>query len=119
MYLGIDLGTSEVKVLLLAPDGHVVGTAGSPFTVSRPHQRWSEQNPADWWQGTRAALFALRDKHPEEFAQVRGIGLSGQMHGAVLLDSDDRVLRPAILWNDMRAVDECAELLRRAPDLHR
>jgi xylulokinase len=119
MYLGIDLGTSEVKVLLLAPDGRVVGTAGSPFTVSRPHQRWSEQNPADWWQGTRAALFALRDKHPEAFALVRGIGLSGQMHGAVLLDNEDRVLRPAILWNDMRAVDECAELLRRAPDLHR
>lgn len=119
MYLGIDLGTSEVKVLLLASDGRVVGTAGSPFTVSRPHQRWSEQNPADWWQGTRAALFALRDRYPEQFAQIRGIGLSGQMHGAVLLDNEDRVLRPAILWNDMRAVEECEELLRRAPDLHR
>ncbi|MEM5382125.1 xylulokinase [Paraburkholderia phymatum] len=119
MYLGIDLGTSEVKVLLLASDGRVIGTAGSPFTVSRPHQRWSEQNPSDWWQGTRTALFALRDRYPEEFAQIRGIGLSGQMHGAVLLDNEDRVLRPAILWNDMRAVEECDELYRRAPDLHR
>ena len=54
MYLGIDLGTSEVKVLLLASDGRVIGTAGSPFTVSRPHQRWAEQNPEDWWAGTRA-----------------------------------------------------------------
>lgn len=119
MYLGIDLGTSEVKVLLLASSGRVVGTAGSPFTVSRPHQRWAEQNPSDWWDGTRAALFALRAKHPDEFAQVRGIGLSGQMHGAVLLDAQDRVLRPAILWNDMRSVDECAELTERAPELHR
>lgn len=81
MYLGIDLGTSEVKVLLLASDGRVIGTAGSPFTVSRPHQRWAEQNPEDWWAGTRAALAALRAKHPDEFAQIRGIGLSGQMHG--------------------------------------
>ncbi|TKC82886.1 xylulokinase [Trinickia terrae] len=119
MYLGIDLGTSEVKVLLLAPGGNVIGTAGSPFTVSRPHARWAEQNPADWWNGTRAAISALRAAHPAAFAQIRGIGLSGQMHGAVLLDSEDRILRPAILWNDMRSVDECAELTERAPDLHR
>ena len=118
MYLGIDLGTSEVKVLLLASDGSVVGTAGTPFTVSRPKPRWSEQNPLDWWNGTRAALFALRDKFPQEFAQIRGIGLSGQMHGAVLLDSEDRVLRPAILWNDMRSDKECDELTERASELH-
>ena len=119
MYLGIDLGTSEVKVLLLASDGSVIGTAGTPFTVSRPKPRWSEQNPLDWWDGTRAALLSLREKFPGEFAQVRGIGLSGQMHGAVLLDSTDRVLRPAILWNDMRSDKECAELTERAPELHR
>ncbi|MGC2037614.1 FGGY family carbohydrate kinase, partial [Paraburkholderia caledonica] len=118
MYLGIDLGTSEVKVLLLASNGRVIGTAGSPFTVSRPHQRWAEQNPEDWWAGTQSALAALRAKHPDEFAQIRGIGLSGQMHGAVLLDAEDRVLRPAILWNDMRSDKECAELTERAPDLH-
>ncbi|WP_044041901.1 xylulokinase [Caballeronia insecticola] len=118
MYLGIDLGTSEVKVLLLASDGGVIGTAGTPFSVSRPKPRWSEQNPLDWWEGTRAALFKLREKFPDEFAQVRGIGLSGQMHGAVLLDSHDNVLRPAILWNDMRSDKECAELYERAPNLH-
>lgn len=118
MYLGIDLGTSEVKVLLLAPDGTVVGTAGTPFTVSRPHPRWAEQHPDAWWHGTLAALAALRARHPAAFAQVRGIGLSGQMHGAVLLDRDDRVLRPAILWNDMRSADECAVFTERAPDLH-
>ena len=119
MYLGIDLGTSEVKVLLLAPDGRVIGTAGSPFTVTRAHPRWSEQHPADWWDGTRHALAALRAQHPGDYAQVRGIGLSGQMHGAVLLDAHDNVLRPAILWNDMRAVEECDELTARAPQLHR
>ncbi len=117
MYLGIDLGTSEVKVLLLASDGSVIGTAGTPFTVSRPKPRWSEQNPLDWWEGTRAALFKLREQFPNEFAQIRGIGLSGQMHGAVLLDSSDKVLRPAILWNDMRSDKECAELYERAPKL--
>ncbi|AIO57111.1 xylulokinase [Burkholderia mallei] len=115
MYLGIDLGTSEVKVLLLSPDGAVVGTAGTPFTVARAHPRWAEQHPDDWWAGT---LAALRARHPQAFAAVRGIGLSGQMHGAVLLDSGDRVLRPAILWNDMRSADECALLEARAPELH-
>jgi len=118
MYLGIDLGTSEVKVLLLATDGQVVGTAGAPFQVSRPQPRWSEQDPANWWHGTRDAIAALRAQHGQAFAQIRGIGLSGQMHGAVLLDAHDRVLRPAILWNDMRSVVECAELTARAPRLH-
>jgi xylulokinase len=119
MYLGIDLGTSEVKVLLLAPDARVIGTVGSPFSISRIEPRWAEQNPVDWWNGTRAAIAALRQNHPTEFAQIRGIGLSGQMHGAVLLDDKNRVLRPAILWNDMRSVEECAELTERAPGLHR
>ncbi|HTH60200.1 MAG TPA: xylulokinase [Paraburkholderia sp.] len=124
MYLGIDLGTSEVKVLLLATEAsgnsnaRVIGTAGSPFSVARPHPRWAEQDPRDWWDGTRRALHALRERHPHEFAQVRGIGLSGQMHGAVLLDAHDQILRPAILWNDMRAVDECEQLTHRAPQLH-
>ncbi|WP_254640803.1 FGGY family carbohydrate kinase, partial [Burkholderia sp. GbtcB21] len=102
MYLGIDLGTSEVKVLLLAPDGAVVGAARSPFTLSGPHPRWAGQHPDDWWQGTLAALAARRERHPQAFAQVRGIGLSGQMHGAALLGRDDRVLRPPILGGGMR-----------------
>ncbi|MGG1944774.1 xylulokinase [Trinickia sp. NRRL B-1857] len=118
MYLGIDLGTSEVKVLLLSADARVLATAGSPFHVSRPHPRWAEQDPADWWRGTCEAIAKLRAVCPDAFAQVRGIGLSGQMHGAVLLDHADRVLRPAILWNDMRSVEECDELTRRAPELH-
>lgn len=116
MYLGIDLGTSEVKVLLLDGTGSVVGTASAAFDVSRPRPRFSEQNPEDWWTGTCAALDALRTAHPAAYAEIRGIGLTGQMHGATLIDAGGKVLRPAILWNDMRSVDECAELLRREPE---
>jgi len=118
MFLGIDLGTSEVKVLLLDEAGTVVGTAGSPLTLSHPQALWSEQDPDDWWTATDAAVSQLRTAHPHEFARVRGIGLSGQMHGAVLVDRADQVLRPAILWNDGRSHAECDELTRRAPSLH-
>jgi xylulokinase len=118
MFLGIDLGTSEVKLLLLDGNGRTVGTAGSPLTLSTPQPLWSEQNPADWWRATGAAVSQLRTAHPLAFAQVRAIGLSGQMHGAVLLDGSDAVLRPAILWNDGRCHAECAELEAAAPALH-
>jgi xylulokinase len=116
--LGIDLGTSEVKLLLLDAAGTIVGQAGAPLQVSRPQALWSEQAPEDWWQATERAVAALRAQHPQAFAAVRAIGLSGQMHGAVLLGDEDRVLRPAILWNDGRSHAECAELSARAPDLH-
>ena len=118
MFLGIDLGTSEVKLLLLDTSGRIVGTAGAPLVVSRPQSLWSEQSPADWWAATQSAVAQLRASHPEQFARVQGIGLSGQMHGAVLLGADDAVLRPAILWNDGRSHAECAELTARAPRLH-
>lgn len=118
MFLGIDLGTSEVKVLLLDEAGGVLATAGSPLELQHPQPLWSEQDPADWWRATEQAVAKLRAERPLEFAGVRGIGLSGQMHGAVLLDRADRVLRPAILWNDGRSHAECDELTRRAPRLH-
>lgn len=117
MYIGIDIGTSEVKALLLGPDQRVIGSAGAPLTVSRPHPGHSEQDPADWWTATQAALAALRAAHPAEYAATEAIGLSGQMHGAVLLDAQDRVLRPAILWNDTRCAAECAELMAERPTL--
>ena len=118
MFLGIDLGTSEVKLLLLDSAGRIVGTAGSALTLSSPQPLWSEQAPGDWWQATQAAVAQLRAAHPSEFAAVRGIGLSGQMHGAVLLGQKDVVLRPAILWNDGRSHVECDELTATAPHLH-
>ena len=118
MFLGIDLGTSEIKLLLLRADGRVVAQAGAPLQVSRPQPLWSEQVPEDWWQATQKAVAQLRGEYPREWAQVRAIGLSGQMHGAVLLDAQDRVLRPAILWNDGRSHAECEELTAAAPRLH-
>src|SRR5882762_1634299 len=118
MFLGIDLGTSEVKVLLIDESGAVAGSAGSPLEVQRPHPRWSEQSPEAWWQGTLSAVEALRREHPERLAAVRGVGLSGQMHGATLLDAGDWPLRPAILWNDARSGLECEELVAKVPATH-
>src|ERR1044071_5796640 len=118
MFLGIDLGTSEVKVLLLDTAGHIVGQAGAPLDLERPRPLWSEQDPAQWWRATNDAVARLRAAHPLKFMRVQGIGLSGQMHGAVLLDAGDAVLRPAILWNDGRSHAECLEhraLNRSAP----
>ena len=118
MFLGIDLGTSEVKVLLLDRSHAVLATAGSPLTVSRPHDGWSEQEPQDWWTATGLALAQLRAAVGEAiWAQVAAIGLSGQMHGAVLLDAAHQVLRPAILWNDTRSHAECESLMRECPAL--
>ena len=115
MDLGIDIGTSEVKVVLVDDAGHVVGQAASALPISRPHPLWSEQDPRDWWTATIAALATLRAASPAAYGAVRGLGLSGQMHGATLLDAHERVLRPAILWNDGRSHAECAEIERRAP----
>jgi len=117
-FLGIDLGTSEVKLLLIDAVGELVAQAGAPLQVSRPHPLWSEQAPQDWWSALETAIAQLRRTHAQHFAAVRAIGLSGQMHGAVLLGARDDVLRPAILWNDGRSHAECGELTRRAPMLH-
>jgi xylulokinase len=119
MYLGIDVGTSEVKAVLVDESQRLVAKGHAPLEVSRPHPRWSEQDPDDWWRATQAAVAQIQRASAAQLAAVRGIGLSGQMHGAVLLDSHDRVLRPAILWNDTRSADECAELERRAPESRR
>lgn len=108
MYLGIDLGTSGVKTLLMGEGGAVIGSATAGLTVSRPQPGWSEQAPSDWIAATRAALADLARRHSLD--RVRGIGLSGQMHGAVALDQDDAVIRPAILWNDNRSALEAAAL---------
>ncbi|HEY0918696.1 xylulokinase [Devosia sp.] len=117
-YLGIDIGTSAVKALLIDDSGRPLGEA-SARTVepNRPQPGWSEQNPADWWTATLAAVDALAAAKAPELAHVRGIGLSGHMHGATLLDAQDRVLRPAILWNDGRASAECAEMEAALPEL--
>ncbi|ANK87299.1 MULTISPECIES: xylulokinase [unclassified Rhizobium] len=110
MYLGLDLGTSGVKAMLIDGDQKIVGSANGALDVSRPHSGWSEQEPAHWVRATEEAVAGLKAKHPKEFAAVKGIGLSGQMHGATLIDASDKVLRPCILWNDTRSHVEAAEL---------
>ncbi|HPE59279.1 MAG: xylulokinase [Thiothrix sp.] len=110
MYLGIDLGTSGVKTVLMDDEQQVGGVAHASLTVSRPHPGWSEQNPAHWLEATASTLEQLQQQHPAEMAAVRGIALSGQMHGATLLDARDQVLRPCMLWNDTRSTAEAAAL---------
>ncbi len=117
MFLGIDVGTSEVKVLLLDAEHHVVGVTGSSLEVSRPHVGHSEQEPATWWSATQSALTQLKTKFPVQYAAIKAIGLSGQMHGAVLLGANNQVLRPAILWNDTRSAKECEEMMAELPAL--
>jgi xylulokinase len=110
MYLGLDLGTSGVKALLMDGGQKVIGSGHGALDVSRPHSGWSEQDPADWIRATEEAVGELKAKHAAELAAVKGIGLSGQMHGATLLGNDDDVLRPCILWNDTRSHAEAAKL---------
>lgn len=110
MYLGLDLGTSSVKAMLINDAQQVIGVGHAGLTVQRPHPGWSEQAPGDWLRATEEAVAALKASHPRELAAVKGIGLSGHMHGATLVDAKDRVLRPCILWNDTRSHAEAAAL---------
>ncbi|MGZ4300637.1 MAG: xylulokinase [Gaiellaceae bacterium] len=104
--VGLDVGTTGVKALALSPDGEVLARAEETYELSTPHPGWSEQDPEDWWRAADRALGALG-------GETTSIGLSGQMHGLVVLDERDRVLRPAILWNDQRTEAECAEIEKR------
>lgn len=115
MYLGIDLGTSGLKLLLLDNQHHVHASVDVPITLQRPHAQWSEQHPTQWWQALESAVAQLRAKSPQAWQQVRAIGLSGQMHGAVVLNEQSEVLRPAILWNDGRCAAQCQELEQLVP----
>ncbi|WP_390901487.1 xylulokinase [Silvimonas soli] len=119
MFIGIDLGTSSLKAILLDRQGVVRASVSAPLEVSRPQALWSEQSPADWWAACEAAVPQLLQLAREQgiaASDIEAIGLTGQMHGATLLDDQGQVLRPAILWNDGRAFAECAELERRVPE---
>lgn len=105
LYIGVDLGTSAVKLLLMEGDGRIVNIVSREYPISFPHPGWSEQNPEDWYEqsieGIRE-LIADADK-----SRIAGISFGGQMHGLVILDENDEVIRPAILWNDGRTSAEC------------
>ncbi|NLR70411.1 xylulokinase [Novosphingobium sp. ERN07] len=112
MFLGLDIGTSGVKAVVLSESGDVLAQATADLAVSRPQALWSQQAPADWVAATHHAVLAI---DPALRAAVQGVGLAGQMHGATLLGADDAPLRPAILWNDGRSFAECAALESREP----
>lgn len=114
MYLGIDIGTSGVKAVLVDEAQIVVDQASAPLAVSRPKPLWSEQDPAEWWRATNAAVKKL-DAHARR--AVKAIGLSGQMHGATCLDKSGKIIRPAILWNDGRSAENCAQMMSDMPSL--
>jgi len=109
-YIGIDSSTTATKALLMNADGSLVGVGRSEYGFATPQPLWSEQAPELWWNATVAAIREILEATGIEGAQIRGVGLTGQMHGLVMLDADDIVLRPAILWNDQRTQVECDEI---------
>ena len=115
-YLGIDIGTSSIKVILLDAEQHQHGVVSRPLSISRPALGWSEQAPTSWWEAVDSAVSEFASQLPDKVAETKAIGLSGQMHGLVALDGQDTPLRDAILWNDSRASAEASELQRQHPE---
>ena len=118
-FLGLDIGTSSVKALLIDAEQRVLAIGSAALQVDRPRPLWSEQDPEAWWRASLDAVGQVRAAAPDAWRGLAGIGLSGQMHGATLLDAGGRVLRPAILWNDGRSGTECRELMQTVPDFTR
>lgn len=108
LYIGIDLGTSSVKLLLMDENGKIQNIVSKEYPLYFPKPGWSEQNPEDWYAQTVEGIRALLEGFDPE--QVAGLSFGGQMHGLVILDKEDRVIRPAILWNDGRTAKECRYL---------
>jgi xylulokinase len=115
-YLGVDIGTSSIKAVLLDDAQRMIAEASAPLDVLRLRPLWSEQDPQAWWYGTLSAIAALRAAAPTQWRELAAIGLSGQQHGATVLDAQGRVLRPCILWNDGRSQAQCTELAQKVPD---
>lgn len=113
LFLGIDLSTTSAKALLIDEAGAVVAAADTPLSGSTPHPLWSEQDPHEWWAGVVASVRAALRQLPAGGDEIAAVGLTGQMHGLVLLDEQGRVLRPAMLWNDQRTARQCDEIRRR------
>jgi len=116
VYLGLDLGTSGIKAVVIDALGNLVATANAEIDVANPHPHWSEQQPEDWWTACISAVAGVRAQLGERSAQIKAIGLAGQMHGATFLDDQGNVLRPCILWNDGRSTEQCLQLETALPD---
>jgi len=113
LFLGLDVSTTGAKALLINEKGGVVSSATTPLTLSAPHPLWSEQDPRDWWIGISKSIRQALEQAGVSGSSVTAIGLTGQMHGLVLLDEQGEVLRPAILWNDQRTSAQCNEMRSR------
>jgi len=113
LLLGIDVGTTGSKAILTRPDGTVTAEATTEYPMSTPHPLWAEQAPEDWWSATVSSIRRVMEKGGATGSQVAGVGLTGQMHGLVLLDGRGRILRPCIIWNDQRTERQCAEITER------
>jgi xylulokinase len=118
VFLGLDLGTSGVKAVVIDEAGELVAMHSVAINLSNPQPLWSEQDPKDWWAATVEVVQGLKLMLGERISQLRSIGLAGQMHGATFLDSDAQVLRPCILWNDGRSAEQCRRLEADLPDFH-
>ncbi|CAH0536429.1 xylulokinase [Vibrio marisflavi] len=114
MYIGIDLGTSGIKAIVLDESGIIVASKTEPLRVYRPKDLWSEQNPEHWWTALNKAVLGLKEQ--VDLSNIISIGLSGQMHGATLIDANGEVIRPCILWNDGRSAQECLEIEEMVPN---
>ncbi len=114
VFLGIDVGTSGTKTLAMQEDGAILASSTVEYPLDSPRPGWSEQNPEDWWTATQQGVAAVLHQGRLKPRDVKGIGLSGQMHGSVFLDKSHEVVRPALLWNDQRTAAECAEIEQRA-----
>ncbi|MGO2512203.1 xylulokinase [Marinomonas polaris] len=115
MYLGLDLGTSGLKGVVIDDKGNVLAQESVPLTVESPHATWSEQDPLSWWQACKDVVNQLQQRL--DLSKLKALGLSGQMHGATLIDAEGNVLRPCILWNDGRSQAQCEALMAQFPDL--
>ena len=105
--LGIDISTTGATALLIDKDGQVIGRTLSEYPLYTPHPLWAEQDPEDWWQATIRSIRTTLEKTGVDASEIRGIGMTGQMHGLVMLDAEGHVLRPCIMWNDQRTAAEC------------
>ena len=117
MFIGIDLGTSSIKMILIDQSQNILATSNSSLTVQSPQDGFSEQNPQEWIDSTMECLEVLKLKKPKEFSQTISIGISGHMHGATLIDNNGKVIRPCILWNDTRSYQECEEFEKQNFDV--
>ena len=108
--LGLDIGTSGVKALLVNADGVVIGSESAEYPIYSPRPGWTEQDPEELWQGTVNVLSKIITKYNIRPESIKGLGLSGQMHSSVFLDDNGKVIRPAILWNDNRTTEQCRKI---------